>query len=161
MRYYILQRLKQREFGRAKFSAEGAADSNDNNARQHERYAQPKRAGARDIAHYSTIDKETEENAVQTCTVCSTSSQDEVQICPTCGSDLRESSATAVALKKLKDNPRVSMIRVQVMGDACPVCQEAMGAYSKESAPRLPIEGCSHRNGCRCFYAPALNEIFP
>jgi hypothetical protein len=25
----------------------------------------------------------------------------------------------------------------------------------------LPVEGCSHALGCRCFYQPVLDEIYP
>ncbi|MCC6145962.1 MAG: hypothetical protein IT308_00185 [Anaerolineaceae bacterium] len=53
------------------------------------------------------------------------------------------------------------MIRISVADNACPACQQVMGAYPKDQLPRLPVEGCSHPNGCRCFYDPVLNEIYP
>jgi hypothetical protein len=67
----------------------------------------------------------------------------------------------AQALKKLKNNERVSLIRISVADNCCPACAAAQGAYPKESVPVLPIEGCSHGLGCRCFYEPVLTEIYP
>jgi hypothetical protein len=83
------------------------------------------------------------------------------ETCVNCGADLGEFSSKAVALKRLRDNPRVKTVRLIVTPDACPACQEAAGAYPKEAAPALPIEGCSHGLGCRCFYEPYLEEIYP
>jgi hypothetical protein len=48
-----------------------------------------------------------------------------------------------------------------VANDACPACREAEGAFDKDQIPQLPVAGCSHPLGCRCFYEPALAEIFP
>jgi hypothetical protein len=53
------------------------------------------------------------------------------------------------------------MVRLMAMHDACPACLEAAHTYDKDSAPRLPVEGCSHGLGCRCFYQPYLDEIYP
>jgi len=98
---------------------------------------------------------------MQTCTICQTQSPDSALVCPKCHADLSEWSATSVALKSYIENPRVKYIHVMVMGDCCPACQEAGKAYEKDKAPRLPIEGCSHGLGCRCFYQPFLIEIYP
>jgi hypothetical protein len=68
---------------------------------------------------------------------------------------------TAVALKRFQTNPRVLKVRIMVMHDCCPACREAEGAYKKEDVPRLPVEGCSHNLGCRCFYQPQLDDIYP
>ena len=65
------------------------------------------------------------------------------------------------ALKKFQDNPRVKNIRLIVSADCCPACAAYEGTYDKFEAPSLPIEGCSHQNGCRCFYEPMLNIIYP
>jgi hypothetical protein len=81
--------------------------------------------------------------------------------CPTCQADLRQFSLTAVALRRFLDNPRVKNIRLVVAEDACPACAAAEGTYEKEKAPALPVEGCSELNGCRCFYEPMLDEIYP
>jgi hypothetical protein len=65
------------------------------------------------------------------------------------------------ALEKFRNNPRVKNIRLMVAEDCCPVCRSYEGTYEKEKAPGLPIEGCSHQYGCRCFYEPMLKIIYP
>ena len=98
---------------------------------------------------------------MQTCGVCSKQSPDHITVCPRCSSDLREKSLTALALTKLKANDRVSLVRVSVGDNCCPACAAVQGAHPKDQVPALPVEGCSHVNGCRCFYEPVLTEIFP
>lgn len=72
-----------------------------------------------------------------------------------------EKLSSMEALKQLKDNPRVTNIRLITYGDCCPVCASYEGTYNKEDVPPLPIEGCSHPDGCRCFYEPMLATIYP
>ncbi len=72
-----------------------------------------------------------------------------------------ESSKAAQDLARLQANPRIKYIVVVVPGDACPVCQGLAGTYPKDKTPRLPIELCSHPLGCRSYYAPFLDEIYP
>lgn len=67
----------------------------------------------------------------------------------------------ARSLAQLKDNPRVLNIRVIVPPEACPVCQEVAGTYTKETVPVLPPEGCSCPRGSEAFYQPMLSEIYP
>lgn len=98
---------------------------------------------------------------MQTCSRCQTQSNDAVIVCPNCGAVLSEYSTTAVAVHKLRDNPRVVNLRLVVAHDACPACQAMEGTYTKEQLPTLPVEGCSHANGCRCFFEPMLDEIYP
>ena len=98
---------------------------------------------------------------MQICSKCHASAPDEAAKCPSCGADLWEWSETAIALKRLQENPRVIYVRISVGGNCCPVCRQAEGAYAKESAPHLPIEGCSNAHGCCCFYQPVLDEIYP
>ncbi len=98
---------------------------------------------------------------MQTCSRCNAQSPDTIDACPGCGADLKVFSTTAVALQKFLDNPRVAMINVISFEDSCPACQAIQGTYPKDQAPKLPVEGCSHENGCRCFYQPFLGEIFP
>lgn len=98
---------------------------------------------------------------MQTCGVCNKQSPDDVTICGRCGADLREKSQTALALERMRANDRVSLVRVSVMDDACPACDALQGAYTKDKAPSLPVEGCSHALGCRCFYEPVLTEVYP
>lgn len=98
---------------------------------------------------------------MQSCAVCNTQSADIAQTCPKCGADLGVDSHHARALARLRANPRVTLIRVAVYDNCCPVCAQAQGAHPKEAAPRLPIEGCSHGLGCRCHYEPVLTDIYP
>ena len=70
-------------------------------------------------------------------------------------------SPAAKALKRMQDNPRVKYIVVIVPAGACPACQNLTGTYPKDQVPPLPIEDCSHPLGCRAFYLPYLDEIFP
>ena len=101
------------------------------------------------------------ERAVRTCSLCKAQSPDASDICRQCGADLARHSETAVALAALRANPRVRRIRVIVAQDACPACRQAERDHSKGDAPGLPVAGCSSPNGCRCWYEPALSEIYP
>ncbi len=98
---------------------------------------------------------------MQTCSRCNTESADTIITCPKCQADLREFSNTAVALKHFQENPRVTSITLVVHESCCPACQEIQGTYSKDKAPQLPVEGCSHEKGCRCFYQPMIEQVFP
>jgi hypothetical protein len=98
---------------------------------------------------------------MQTCSRCSKQSPDSVLVCPYCQADLRELSTTAVALKRIRANTRVSAVRLAVPDDACPACHAIEGTYPKDKVPALPVEGCSEPNGCRGFYEPVLEEIYP
>ncbi len=98
---------------------------------------------------------------MRTCTLCNAQSPDMAGSCVKCGADLSQHSTTAMALERLRDNPRVSKIRVIASGDCCPACLDAAAEYSKEEVPQLPVPGCSHPLGCRCFYEPFLLEVFP
>jgi hypothetical protein len=95
---------------------------------------------------------------MQTCSKCNASSPDDALMCSNCQADLQEFSTSAVALKRLRENPRVRLIRVTVANDACSHCYELMKTYPKDAVPHLPHEGCSHENGCRCFYEPVLED---
>jgi hypothetical protein len=98
---------------------------------------------------------------VQTCTRCNHQNADAERFCQTCGADLWLYSNHAVALKKFKEDPSVTHVRIAVGEDACPACQQARGSYALDQAPQLPIPGCSHAHGCRCHYEPWLSEIHP
>lgn len=98
---------------------------------------------------------------MQTCSLCNTQSSDSVEFCPSCGANLKEKSTQAVALKQFQNNPRVKNVRLVVANDACPACQQLEGTYDQFQVPALPVEGCSHKDGCRCFYVPMLDEIYP
>ena len=75
--------------------------------------------------------------------------------------DVWETSEAAQALERMKANPRIKYIVVVVPEDACPACQNLTGTYPKDQIPHLPIEECSHPLGCRSYYLPYLDEIFP
>lgn len=74
---------------------------------------------------------------------------------------IEKSSPQLEALNKFEANPRVSKIRIIVAADACPACREKEGEYEKGEVPELPTRACSHRLGCRCFYTPKLEVVFP
>ncbi len=98
---------------------------------------------------------------MQTCALCNTSTHDYATHCPNCRADLSEHSFTAVTLKRLQANPRVRAVRISVAADGCSYCADQLRVYPKEQVPRLPHPGCSHPQGCRCFYEPVLEQIFP
>ncbi len=98
---------------------------------------------------------------MQTCSRCHALSPDSALVCSQCKSDLSTTSITSVALQKFQTNERVLYVRIMVGDDCCPACRALEGAYSKDSVPRLPTTGCSSPNGCRCFYQPFLEEIYP
>ena len=98
---------------------------------------------------------------MQTCSRCNAISPDTATSCSSCQANLMEYSTAIVALKNLVANPRISAIRINAAGDACPLCAESRGTFQKDFVPRLPHEGCSHTHGCRCTYEPVLAELFP
>jgi hypothetical protein len=98
---------------------------------------------------------------VQTCTQCYAQSPDAADRCLSCQADLKEFSQTAMALKRFQANPRVLHLRLVAANDCCPACRQVEGYYPKDQAPALPVAGCSHEMGCRCFYEPMLTEIYP
>ena len=98
---------------------------------------------------------------MQTCSPCYHQSPDTAQQCVECQADLTTSSVSAVTLERFRTNPRVKNVRLVSAHDCCPACAEASRTYDKDEAPPLPVEGCSHSLGCRCFYEPMLTEIYP
>lgn len=70
-------------------------------------------------------------------------------------------SPAAQALKTLLENPRVKYIVIAAPADACPSCQQLAGTYPKDEVPRLPVSECSHPLGCRAYYMPYLDDIYP
>ncbi len=98
---------------------------------------------------------------MQTCSRCYTQSQDNAIFCTSCQSDLRDYSTTAIALKEFQNNSRVINVRISIYQDACPECHSHQGTYAKDAVPHLPHVGCSHTDGCRCFYEPFLDVLYP
>ena len=72
-----------------------------------------------------------------------------------------ETCAAAQSLKRLQANPRVKYIVIAAPEDACPICQQLSGTYAKDQVPHLPVEACSHPLGCRSYYMPFLDDIYP
>ena len=68
---------------------------------------------------------------------------------------------TNAALKRMQENSRITKIVVVVPADACPACQEVFGTYEKDEAPRLPMDACTHALGCRAYYQPFIDELYP
>jgi len=89
----------------------------------------------------------------------STQNNDRRSITPT--NESWENSPAIQSLKRMQANTRVKYIVVIVPEDACPTCQNLTGTYPKDQVPVLPIDECSHPLGCRSFYLPYLDEIYP
>lgn len=66
-----------------------------------------------------------------------------------------------VALDKILKGGVATKVRILANDDCCPVCRAMEGAYAFEDVPALPVEGCSHVEGCRCYYAPVLDRRGP
>ena len=98
---------------------------------------------------------------MQTCSLCNASSPDQARHCMNCQADLSEYSTTVRAIKRFRENPRVKAVTVASSYNACSYCYEQLGTYPVDKVPPLPHKGCSHTNGCRCFYIPVLNDIYP
>lgn len=98
---------------------------------------------------------------MQICSQCHFSNPDAAVKCKNCQADLSQWSNLAILRKELQENIRVSHIRIAVSGGCCPACSQVEGVYQKETVPLLPVEGCSHNLGCRCFYLPVLDELYP
>lgn len=95
---------------------------------------------------------------MQTCSQCNASSHDQARLCSHCGADLQKYSTTATALERMRANPRIRAVRVTVAQDSCPHCSAMLRTYAKDEVPVLPHPGCSHAEGCRCFYEPVLEQ---
>jgi hypothetical protein len=98
---------------------------------------------------------------LRTCSICDNQSPDTARFCLECGADLDEVSVTSIILTKLQQNPRVVGIRIFAPPGACPACRQICGVYTKENVPKLPVLGCSDKDGCMNNYAPVLDEIYP
>lgn len=72
-----------------------------------------------------------------------------------------ENSDAFAALRKLQENPRIKYIVIAAPADPCPACLQLVGTYPKNQVPELPFEACSHKYGCRAFYLPFIEEMYP
>lgn len=64
------------------------------------------------------------------------------------------------ALENIR-NGLATRVRILTHRDCCPYCKAMEGAYEFDDVPELPHEECSHPGGCRCFYAPVLDQFGP
>jgi hypothetical protein len=64
------------------------------------------------------------------------------------------------ALENIR-NGLATKVRILTHRDCCPYCNAMEGAYSFDDVPALPHDECSHPGGCRCFYAPVLDQFGP
>lgn len=64
-------------------------------------------------------------------------------------------------LENIQSGGIATKVRILANHDSCPVCRSVEGAYAFDDVPELPLEGCSHPMGCRCFYAPILDRHGP
>jgi hypothetical protein len=60
-------------------------------------------------------------------------------------------------LTRIREGAIATKVRILANHDCCPVCRAHEGAFAFDEVPALPLEGCSHPNGCRCMYAPVLD----
>jgi len=74
-----------------------------------------------------------------------------------------EAKRTKEQKQALKDieGGLATRVRILISRDSCPACRAAEGAYDFGDVPALPVEGCSHADGCRCHYAPVLDAFGP
>lgn len=57
----------------------------------------------------------------------------------------------------VKAGGAIQGVRILVGEDSCAECRlHADIVYSPEDAPILPLDGCTHAEGCRCAYTPAM-----
>lgn len=73
----------------------------------------------------------------------------------------RRKAEAEAALKRMQENPRISKVVVTVPADACPACRDVYGTYEKDAVPALPMELCTHPLGCRSYYQPFIDELYP
>lgn len=66
----------------------------------------------------------------------------------------------AAALERIRAG-LATKVRIFASRDSCPYCKAMAGVYELDDVPELPHEGCSHPLGCRCQYAPHLDEFGP
>ena len=71
-----------------------------------------------------------------------------------------ESGQRAMAGYRMGIKSGGSIRGVRIIGgpDCCSASQAvAADIYHPDSAPSLPLEGCTHPTGCRCAYRPVMS----
>ena len=52
----------------------------------------------------------------------------------------------------------VTRVEIMCNDDSCQACKAAAKRkYTLKNAPLLPVDGCTHENGCRCCYTPIVD----
>lgn len=77
------------------------------------------------------------------------------------GSLEKSAAEHRATLEKIRKGGIATGVRILANHDSCPVCKAIEGAYDFDEVPELPIEACSHPNGCRCVYEPVLDRFGP
>ena len=72
-----------------------------------------------------------------------------------------EQAEHKAALDKIRNGGVATKVRILTYHNCCPACMAVEGVYDFDDAPELPVEGCSHPDGCRCHYAPVLDYFGP
>lgn len=61
-------------------------------------------------------------------------------------------------LRGYSEQEFVTRVEIMCNDDSCRACKAAAKRkYTLENAPLLPIDGCTHENGCRCCYTPIVD----
>jgi len=61
-------------------------------------------------------------------------------------------------LRSYAEQEFVNKVEIMCNDDSCRRCKAAAGRrYLLKKAPLLPVDGCTHENGCRCCYTPVVD----
>jgi hypothetical protein len=61
-------------------------------------------------------------------------------------------------LKGYSEMEFVNKVEIMCLDDSCRACKAAARKkYLIKNAPLLPVDGCTHENGCRCSYVPVVD----
>lgn len=61
------------------------------------------------------------------------------------------------ALESYKRSGVVSRVEILTTMDSCPICKAISGVYLISDVPLLPVNNCTHKQGCRCCYLPVVD----
>jgi hypothetical protein len=61
-------------------------------------------------------------------------------------------------LQRYSEQEFVNKVEIMCLDDSCQKCKAVAGRrYTLKNAPLLPVDGCTHENGCRCCYTPVVD----
>lgn len=60
-------------------------------------------------------------------------------------------------LKNYAEMEFVTRVEILCNDDSCRACKAAARKYLIKNAPLIPLNGCTHENGCRCCYSPIVD----